>query len=311
MRRSRSQGLLSACLGAVAVALAPAREHPAAAPLQPAKPPAKKADSAFELTVDSIMRGPGLVGYPPSALRWSGDSERLYFEWRPRGEDEPATWEVAALLPRAATAATAAGRRRPKAASRAGSPTTSASSPRRRAATGTRPIAASPASSTATSSSSIRSPARGRLSPAPRPPRPTRAGRTATAPSPSRAIRVSTACGSIATRRRTATAFEQLTDAGPAKPRPAADRQPAVPQERGGEAPGRRREAEAKKTKADARKDAQAVPRLTVGEKQTVEDLGARPRGEDCLRDRRGSSRRRRGGPTCPPTSRRRAIRRR
>ena len=41
------------------------------------------------------MRGPGLVGYPPSALRWSGDSERLYFEWRPRGEDEPATWEVA------------------------------------------------------------------------------------------------------------------------------------------------------------------------------------------------------------------------
>ena len=49
----------------------------------------------FELTVDSIMRGPGLVGYPPSALRWSGDSERLYFEWRPRGEDEPATWEVA------------------------------------------------------------------------------------------------------------------------------------------------------------------------------------------------------------------------
>ena len=65
---------------------------PAGRPLAAALAPA---DAAFELTVDSIMRGPGLVGYPPSALRWSGDSERLYFEWRPRGEDEPATWEVA------------------------------------------------------------------------------------------------------------------------------------------------------------------------------------------------------------------------
>src|SRR4051794_38761864 len=34
---------------------------------------------AFELTVDSIMRGPKLVGYPPSALRWSADSKSLYF----------------------------------------------------------------------------------------------------------------------------------------------------------------------------------------------------------------------------------------
>jgi hypothetical protein len=40
-------------------------------------PPAK-----FQLTVDSIMRGPALVGYPPSDLRWSGDSKELYFEWR-------------------------------------------------------------------------------------------------------------------------------------------------------------------------------------------------------------------------------------
>src|SRR6266849_2867665 len=31
----------------------------------------------FSLTVDSIMRGPKLVGYPPTALRWSGDSSRL------------------------------------------------------------------------------------------------------------------------------------------------------------------------------------------------------------------------------------------
>ena len=48
----------------------------------------------FALTVDSIMRGPSLVGYPPSNLRWSGDSKELYFEWRTPGEDEPATWVV-------------------------------------------------------------------------------------------------------------------------------------------------------------------------------------------------------------------------
>src|SRR5688500_19705354 len=48
----------------------------------------------FSLTVDSIMRGPALVGYPPSDLRWSGDSKELFFEWRMHGEDEAATWVV-------------------------------------------------------------------------------------------------------------------------------------------------------------------------------------------------------------------------
>ena len=54
---------------------------------QPAAP-------SFPLTIDSIMRGPELVGYPPSGLRWSGDSRDLYFEWRRPGEDEAATWVV-------------------------------------------------------------------------------------------------------------------------------------------------------------------------------------------------------------------------
>src|SRR3972149_6558516 len=48
----------------------------------------------FGLTVDSIMRGPKLVGYPQTGLRWSGDSSRLYFEWRRPGDDEAATWVV-------------------------------------------------------------------------------------------------------------------------------------------------------------------------------------------------------------------------
>jgi dipeptidyl aminopeptidase/acylaminoacyl peptidase len=55
---------------------------------------APTASSSFPLTVDSIMRGPKLVGYPPSDLRWSGDSQDLYFEWRMPDEDEAATWVV-------------------------------------------------------------------------------------------------------------------------------------------------------------------------------------------------------------------------
>ncbi|MDP2054234.1 MAG: hypothetical protein Q8L75_11405, partial [Acidobacteriota bacterium] len=41
----------------------------------------KPVTPGFPLTVDSIMRGPELVGNPPSNLRWSGDSQSLYFEW--------------------------------------------------------------------------------------------------------------------------------------------------------------------------------------------------------------------------------------
>ena len=60
---------------------------------QSARKPA--ASARFELTVDSIMHGPDLVGYPPSGLRWSGDSRTLFFEWRKPGEDEASTYAVA------------------------------------------------------------------------------------------------------------------------------------------------------------------------------------------------------------------------
>lgn len=42
----------------------------------------EKPKDRFELTVDNIMRGPGLVGWEPQAVRWSGDSERIYFQWK-------------------------------------------------------------------------------------------------------------------------------------------------------------------------------------------------------------------------------------
>lgn len=51
-------------------------------------------DVRFALTVDSIMRGPDLVGHAPDGLRWSADSQKLYFEWRKPGEDDATTYVV-------------------------------------------------------------------------------------------------------------------------------------------------------------------------------------------------------------------------
>jgi dipeptidyl aminopeptidase/acylaminoacyl peptidase len=64
------------------------------APALLAQAPAAKADGRFALTVDSIMRGPDLVGYPPDGLRWSADSQKLFFDWRKPGEEEASTYVV-------------------------------------------------------------------------------------------------------------------------------------------------------------------------------------------------------------------------
>jgi dipeptidyl aminopeptidase/acylaminoacyl peptidase len=49
-------------------------------------PAQNSAMKSFELTVDSIMRGPRLVGYPPTGVYWSQDSQRVYFRWKQAGE---------------------------------------------------------------------------------------------------------------------------------------------------------------------------------------------------------------------------------
>src|SRR6266511_363044 len=72
--------------GLAALAVIAGAAHPTGTPAAAA--------GGFELTVDSIMRGPKLVGYPPTGLRWSGDSSRFYFEWRRPGDDEASTWVV-------------------------------------------------------------------------------------------------------------------------------------------------------------------------------------------------------------------------
>ena len=84
--------LAIALLAGPTMATTPAQN--AAPGRQAARPASTATPSRFELTVDSIMRGPDLVGYPPSALRWSADSQKLYFDWRKPGEDESSTYVV-------------------------------------------------------------------------------------------------------------------------------------------------------------------------------------------------------------------------
>src|SRR5580704_12750014 len=36
----------------------------------------------FALTIDNIMRGPGLVGTEPAQVRWSADSSKIYVQWK-------------------------------------------------------------------------------------------------------------------------------------------------------------------------------------------------------------------------------------
>jgi dipeptidyl aminopeptidase/acylaminoacyl peptidase len=55
-------------------------------PPQSSQPQQQSSSKRFELTVDSIMRGPDLVGYAPTEVRWSQDGGRVYFRWKRAGE---------------------------------------------------------------------------------------------------------------------------------------------------------------------------------------------------------------------------------
>jgi len=49
------------------------------------------------LTIDNIMRGPELYGYPPQDVRWSGDNKRIYLQWKQASDpiEKPLdTWVV-------------------------------------------------------------------------------------------------------------------------------------------------------------------------------------------------------------------------
>ena len=62
----------------IPLCLALAIPQPALLAQAAAKPGATK----FALTIDNIMRGPGLVGHEPASIRWSHDASKLYFQWK-------------------------------------------------------------------------------------------------------------------------------------------------------------------------------------------------------------------------------------
>jgi dipeptidyl aminopeptidase/acylaminoacyl peptidase len=53
------------------------------APAQPAK-----------LSIATVMRGPQYAGYTPRDLRWSGDSQKIYFEWKRHTENPRTPFET-------------------------------------------------------------------------------------------------------------------------------------------------------------------------------------------------------------------------
>ncbi len=56
--------------------------------------PAATKPAAVTMTVDSIMRGPALVGTSPSNIRWSKDSSKAYFSWQKAGDERTGTFVV-------------------------------------------------------------------------------------------------------------------------------------------------------------------------------------------------------------------------
>jgi hypothetical protein len=48
----------------------------------------------FALSVDNIMRGPGLVGYEPGQARWSGDGSQIFFQWKHADQKEDAPMDT-------------------------------------------------------------------------------------------------------------------------------------------------------------------------------------------------------------------------
>jgi dipeptidyl aminopeptidase/acylaminoacyl peptidase len=73
---------------ALVAALASSHLFPALAAQRQAtaQPTPAPGGKKFDLTIDNIMRGPELVGYEPRAVRWSADSQRIYFQWKQAAE---------------------------------------------------------------------------------------------------------------------------------------------------------------------------------------------------------------------------------
>src|SRR5512132_2038267 len=78
--------ILTLALAVLPLGATPAAQRSASRPATPAM--------ASMLTVDSIMRGPKLVGSAPAGVRWSKDSSKVYFNWQKPEDTRPATYAI-------------------------------------------------------------------------------------------------------------------------------------------------------------------------------------------------------------------------
>ncbi len=81
----RSAGLLAGLVIASPMTAQPSAATAATA--DAAASPARRAASAFELTIANMMQGPEVYGREPQNVRWTPDAAWLYFNWLPPGTD--------------------------------------------------------------------------------------------------------------------------------------------------------------------------------------------------------------------------------
>src|ERR1017187_9526212 len=48
----------------------------------------------FALTIDNVMRGPAVVAYEPTGVRWSPDGSRILFQWKQNTDKEIAPMDT-------------------------------------------------------------------------------------------------------------------------------------------------------------------------------------------------------------------------
>lgn len=83
----RAIAISAIALGTLAAPLAaqqPARSQTSDDVLKPAS---SAQATAFDFSIENIMRGPEIYGRPPERVRWTPDSRWIYFYWNPPGTD--------------------------------------------------------------------------------------------------------------------------------------------------------------------------------------------------------------------------------
>ncbi|HET7622316.1 MAG TPA: hypothetical protein VFK39_10470, partial [Gemmatimonadaceae bacterium] len=84
----RAIALSAIALGMLAAPVAAQQPAPSQTSNDVRKPASAAAQSsAFDFSIENIMRGPEIYGRPPERVSWTPDSRWIYFYWNPPGTD--------------------------------------------------------------------------------------------------------------------------------------------------------------------------------------------------------------------------------